>query len=157
MVHSLTENAVIQRLKIDGTNYILAAGTTDVDSDVIDMLGFEAVAIVLGLGTLAASSSVTSKVAQSDDDDGSPDGFSDLTGTSQATADTTNDDNKTIIWDVYRPTKRYLRVTSTRGDGGNSTIDFMLAIKYRCLEAAVTQHATNLAIERFASPAEGTA
>lgn len=155
MVHSLTESVVIERVQVDGTNNILAAGTTDVASDPIDMLGFEAVVFILLVGTMAASSSITAKVQQSDDDDGSPDDFSDLTGTSQAVG--ASDDDKLVLWDIYRPTKRYLKVASTRGDGGNSTIDGLLAIKYRTLNAAVTQSSTVLSVERFNSPAEGTA
>lgn len=153
-MHNLSKNAEFRRLKIDGTNYILAAGTTDVDSEIVDTLGYEAICFVYGLGTLAASSGVTIQVQQNTANSSS--GMADLAGSEQATtADT--DDNKLIISDPYRPTERYLRVQTIRGDGGNSTIDFLIAILYRAGQLPVTQGATVLSSEAYNSPAEGTA
>ena len=153
-MHSLFKNVEARRLTIDGTNYILAAGTSDVNSGSVDMLGYQGVAFMYMLGTLAASSAVTISVQQSDDD-GVADAFSDLLASSEAA--TASDDNKLMLSEVYRPTKRYVRVATVRGDGGNSTIDGLVALLYRPSFAPVTQGATVLTYETANGPAEGTA
>jgi len=153
--HNLFKNAEARRLTIDGTNYILSAGTSDVNSGSVDTLGYEGVAFVMSVGVIASSGAVSVKVQQSSDD-GAVDTYADVTGTAQgATADT--DDNKLILIDIYRPKERYLRVATTRGDGGNSTIDGLIALLYRPINGAVTQGATVYGLETHNSPDAGTA
>lgn len=153
--HNLFKNCEVRRLTFDGTNYILAAGTSDVDSGSVDTLGYEGVAFLCAVGVMAASSSVTLQVQQSSDD-GSTDTYADVAGTEIATSADT-DDNKVLLIDVFRPQERYLRVQTIRGDGGNSTLDGLFALLYRPLQAGVTQGATVEASETHNSPAAGTA
>lgn len=154
-MHSLFKNCDIRRLKVDGTNYILAAGTSDVDSEAVDMLGYEGVAFVTLVGTLAASSAVTTQLQQSSDD-ADADAYADLADSENAvSADT--DDNKLLITEIYRPKERYVRQQTIRGDGGNSTIDGLFAILFRPGQAAVDLHSTVKAAVFLNSPAEGTA
>lgn len=153
-MHSLFKNVEARRLTIDGTNYILAAGTSDVNSTIVDMQGYEGIAFVEGAGVIAGSGSVSIKVQEDTDSAGGT--MTDLAGSNLGpTADT--DDNKLLITEIFRPKKRYVRVVTTRGDGGNSTIDFLIALLYRPGQAAVTQGATVYGYETFNGPAEGTA
>lgn len=154
-MHNLFKEAEIRRLTFDGTNYILAAGTTDVNSGSVDTLGYEGVAFAIAVGVMASSSGVEFQ-AQYSSDDGSVDTFADIVGSSvSVSADT--DDNKLVLLDIFRPKERYVRIQSIRGDGGNTTLDSLVAILYRPLQAAVTQGATVEALETHNSPAEGTA
>jgi hypothetical protein len=154
-MHNLFKNVKVQRLTIDGTNYILAAGTSDVNSGIFDTLGFEGVAFILELGVIAASGAVSVKAQQGAASNMSD--AADLTGTSQgATADT--DDNKCILIDLGRPAERYVRLAITRGDGGNSTIDGLIALGYNPAFGPVTHDTTTVfGAEYFNHPGEGTA
>lgn len=122
------------------TVYTLAAGTTDVNTGVVDaqLHQCEGLAWTVILGTLAASSSVTVKAQHSDN--GSD--WTDVEGTSQATvADT--DDDKIIGIQVGRITKRYNRLAIVRGDGGNSAINAIVANLYGPRTTPVTQLVTD--------------
>lgn len=155
-MHSLFQNCEFRRLKVDGTNYVLAAGTSDVESEAVDMQGFEGVAFVTLCGSILAGGLITMKAQQSNDLAGSPDAYSDLAGTANAvSADT--DDNKLLGVEIFRPKRRYVRAAITRGDGGNSTIDGLFAVLFRPGQMPVTQGATVEAFESFNTPAEGTA
>jgi hypothetical protein len=114
----------VLHLTIDGTNYVLAAGTTDVNSQSVDLAQYASkrIAFLVALGTIAASGAGTIKVQHSDDNTN----FVDVEGTSQAWVDT--DDDKVIGVEIHRPLKRYLRVVTTRGDAGNSTINGIFAL-----------------------------
>lgn len=154
-MHNLFKNCDIRRLKIDGTNYILAAGTTDVDSEAVDMLGYEGVAFVTAMGTLATGSAVTTQLQQSSDD-AAADAYTDIAG-SQNVASAVTDDDKFLITEIYRPKERYLRQQTIRGDGGNSTIDALFAILFRPGQLPVSLHSTVEAAVFLSNPGEGTA
>lgn len=153
-MHNLSKSVKYERVTVDGTNYVLSAGTTDVNSGVVDTQGYEGVAFVAQVGAIAANGAVTVKAQQ--DTASNMATAADIAGTSQgATADT--DDNKLIVVDIYRPQERYVRLAITRGDSGNSTIDSLIAIKYLPQHKPVTQGTDVYGVEVFNSPAEGTA
>ena len=113
----------VRHVPIDGTNYILAAGTTDVDSSAIDLSGFNDAVIIMTVGVIASSGDVTANLAHSDNGTD----WDDIADSSiSLSADT--DDDKMLRWNIFRPTKRYVRVETVRGDGGNSTINGIHAI-----------------------------
>lgn len=162
-MHSLLSQYTIEHVVPDGTaatTYALAAGTSDVNSGVVDRANCEEVTFLVTAGTMAASSSLDVKVQQSDDDDGDPDGFSDVAGTS-VTQISPTDDDKMVAISVKNATKRYLRLAFTRGDGGNSAINAVHAIKgpYRRQPFSHSTSAGQFASapELFDGPAEGTA
>lgn len=155
-MQTLAKNSQPQRVTIDGTNNILAAGTSDVNSGVIDTLGYGGCLIIMGAGVIATSGTVDAKLQQSADSGGSPDDFSDIAGSGQ-TQMVDTDDNKLFVWDVRACKKRYLRVATTRGDGGNSTIDFLVAIPYHPGQGAPALHSTVKSMKVLSEPAEGTA
>lgn len=154
-MQTLAKNCEPRLITIDGTNYILAAGTTDVNSGPIDTMGYGGVLILMHCGTMAASSSVDAKLQQSSDN-GSADDYSDILGSALTQVGATDDD-KLLAWDVRAAKKRYLRVATTRGDGGNATINSLVAILYNPAQGAPTVGATVKALEVFSEPAEGTA
>lgn len=114
-----------ERVTIDGTNYILAAGTSDVNSGWIAAANVHELAIILELGVMAASSTVDAKIQVSSDGSTS---LGDLEGSAQTQAGA-SDDNKGMGWSIKDPQYAYYRVAITRGDGGNSTIDCLTALK----------------------------
>lgn len=158
----LLSTHTIVHLAPDGTaatTYALAAGTTDVNSTSVDCLGCEEVTFLVAAGTMAASSSLDVKVQQSSDD-GVGDGFSDLEGTA-ATQISATDDDKMVAISIRNPQKRYLRLAFTRGDGGNSAINSVVAIMgpYNKQPFAHSTAAGQFIAtpELFNGPAEGTA
>jgi hypothetical protein len=153
---NLAKNVQVRRLTIDGTNYILAAGTSDVASGAVDTRGFGGVMFIAGVGVIAATGAVTFKGQQSSDLAGSPDAYSDILGAA-LTAYGDTDDNKIVILDIRLPMKRFVKLATTRGDAANSTVDFIVAILYNPGQAPTALDALTLAQEVFNQPAEGTA
>lgn len=152
----LFESATFEVVQVDGTNYTLSAGTSDVNSDPIDCANCDEVAILVNLGAMAASGTVDMKLQESED--GST-GWADLEGTALTQADE-DDDNKWFGVSVKNPLKRYIRAAFTRGDGGNSTINSMIAIKNHMRKQPITQSTGAgqfVAVEKFVSPVAGTA
>lgn len=136
----LAKNVEIRRIVPDATaatTFILAAGTTDVNTGTIDTRGYNELTIIFMSGTMAASSSIDLALQYSDND-------SDWTAvTSGSTAQVTaTDDNKVTVVNISDLQHRYYRLAVTRGDGGNSTIDGVIALLSKPVQAGVTQGAT---------------
>lgn len=149
---NLAKNVKVMPLKIDGTNYTAAAGTTDLTSEAIDTQGYEGVMIVTHFGAIT-SGAVTSVKAQQCDTSGGT--YADLEGTGITVAD--DDDSQATVIDVYRPRERYVKQVIDRGTQ-NAVINGAVAILYGPREMPVVQDATLIvAAECHASPAEGTA
>jgi len=136
-MQALAKRTLVKRYLIDGTNNILTAGTSAVNGTAIDLQGYGGAIFQIIVGTIAASGSVTCKLAYSSD--GTT--FTDCTaGGSGTTADT--DDNKIIVLEITDASFRYYRVTTTRGAGGNSTIDAASVTLYGARKMDVTADAT---------------
>lgn len=150
---NLTELVYTKRLKPDGTNFTAAAGATDVTSDVIDTQGYDGVRFILGFGAIVGGAATSVKAQQgaaANMSDGA-----DLAGTSQTVIDT--NDNGVFVIDIYRPEERYLRVITKRATQ-NATVDFLIAELYKKVgKEPVATDATVVGVEKFVSPAEGTA
>ena len=129
-----------------------AAGTSDLESDIIDMQGFEGVAFVVLFGTITANAVTSVKVQQDTDSAGGT--MADLEGTGYTVAD--SDDNKAVIVEVYRPLERYIRCVVDRGTQ-NAVVDGIVAFQYGAAKLPVTQDATTVEGELTVSPAQGTA
>lgn len=151
-MHNLAKNAKFIRLQPDDSGYGVTAGTSDVTSEYIDMLGFEEVTIVTGFGAITSTAVTSVKVQQCDTSGGS---YADLASTSISVAD--DDDNQMTVHSIYRPKERYLKVVTDRGTA-NAVIDFQIAILCLPTNAPPTHDsATVVSAEYFNSPAEGTA
>ncbi len=137
---NLSKNIRIQKVKALSTT----AGSA-VDSDSVDMAGWDGVLFFVTMATVNASNFVN--LAQSADDSS----FADLAGTKV----TPGDDNDVGAIDVYRPTDRYVRMEVDRG-GANTVLGEIYAIQYRGRKLPST-HGSDIDIKTHISPAEGTA
>lgn len=145
----LLKNVEIQRAKA-----AVAAGTSTITSDAVDMSGFEGVCFLVPFGAITTNGVQSCKVQQSSDD-GSSDAYSDLEGSSVTVAD--DQDDKVCVVEVHKPTKRYLKLIVSRATQ-NSVVDGIIALKYGPRTQPVTQGSTVMAAsEQSASPDEGTA
>ena len=145
-MHNLFRN-----IKATRVENAAAAGTSDIESDSVDMAGFEGVAFVVALGAIT-SGAVTNVHLETSTDNSS---FSDLEGSAQTVAD--DDDNQIWILDCYKPRERYIRCVVDRGTQ-NAVVDGITAYQYGPKLAPVTHDATTVGgAEYHASPARGTA
>lgn len=125
------------------------AGTSDLESDAVDMAGYDGVLFIYAVGALTATQVTKLTAAQCDISGGS---YAALTGAdSGAMAD--GDGNKLLMLDVYRPTKQFVKATLDRGTA-NAVLDAGIAIKYRSSKGPITQGATVAKHVVVASPAE---
>jgi hypothetical protein len=145
---SLLKNAIFQRCL-----NAVAAGTTSQNGTGVEMANAEVVTFVAAFGAITAGA-VTGLKAQQSDDDGSADDYTDLEGTLVSIAD--DEDNKVLVLEVVRPTKKFVRPVVVRGTQ-NAVIDSVLAIKTHTRVAPTTQGSTVADSESHVSPAEGTA
>lgn len=123
MIDTFFRRHDVRHLTVDGTNYSLSAGTSDVNSGSVDTVNCEEVSFLLTAGTMASSSACDVKVQESANNSD----WADL-AESATTQITATDDDKMVGVTVKRPLKRYLRVAITRGDSGNTTIQSLHAI-----------------------------
>lgn len=120
-------------------------GTSAVDSDAVDMSGFEGVMFVGSITTANAGN--FANAAQGNTSGGT---FDDLAGTKVVPGD--NGDSFMI--DVYRPTDRWVRCEVTRG--ATTVTGDIYAIQYGA-RVLPTSHGATIDAETHISPAEGTA
>lgn len=121
----------------------VAAGTSDVDGDVIDMSqdgGYDGILLIVLLNTVVDASELTLSLRGSDSSDGSS--SEEEAATETVVAATSS--NKIMLLDVLRPEHRYVFSRIER-DTQNATIDGVIAMLYRGRETPVTQDAVVLA------------
>lgn len=126
-----------------------AAGSSNVNGAILDMSGWEGVLIVVQMEAIVATA-VTSIKAQQGDDSGLSDA-QDLAGTGQTIAD--SDDEKTFVFDLYRPTDRYIRLVALRATA-NATLTATYH-QYGARKEPATHEATVIVVEQHSSAAEG--
>lgn len=133
-----------------------AAGTTDVESDVVDMgqsPGFNSVRFIVLFGTITANAVTSVKAQQGDLLAGSD--MDDLEDSAVTVAD--DDDNQIVIVDVVRPAKQYVRCVVDRGTQ-NAVIDGIIAELYDARDVPVDPDTTTLVgSTKLVTPDEGTA
>ncbi len=118
---------------------------TAINSDSVDMAGFDGVVFMGTMTTVNASN--FANVATSTDDSS----FADLLGSKV----TPGDDADQWAIEIHKPLERYLRCEVDRG-GANTATEAIFAFQYTARLAAVTQ-GTTIDNELHASPARGTA
>lgn len=129
-----------------------AAGTTDVNTDVVPVADGEGVRFLVGFGAITAGAVTLVKGQQGLQSDGSD--MADLAGTKIDVLDT--DDNKLVILDIMRPEEPFVRAVIDRGTQ-NAVVDLVIAEVYRRRTIPVTKDATVAQQETHVTPAEGTA
>ena len=144
-MHELSKNIKLILAKAAQT-----AATSEVTSDVIDMQGFEGVLFVTRFGTAADGNFI--KVQQGNESNLSD--AADLKGTKVVSG--ADPSNEVCAVDIYKPTKRYVRLHATRG--ASSTLGDVYAIQYQARKMPpVSALSGTLVIETHVSPEEGTA
>lgn len=147
----LLSGSKIIPIKVDGTNYLGAAGTSDLTSEAIDTEGAESVVIGIMMGTITSGAVTSAKVTQCDTSGGT---YADLLGSSQTIADT--ESNNVVLWEIVRPRERYLKTVLDRGTQ-NAVANAMFVVLNGVRSLPATQSALVIGPETTASPAEGTA
>lgn len=148
----LSNGVVTKRIKPDGSGFTVAAGTSDLNSDIVDTAGFDGVRFIIGFGAITSGAVTSIKVQQDTDAAGST--MADLSGSAITVSDTS--DNKIAIAEVFRPRERYLRLVTDRGTQ-NAVVDFLIVELFHARNEPVTQDTTVISAEIATSPAEGTA
>lgn len=144
---------ILKECKFSRPMNAVAAGTSDQNSSVIDMLGFDSIVFVSLFGALTSTQVTQIKVQQGNQSNLSD--AADLAGSNLGPlADT--DGNKMLISQVFRPSKRYVRLVVDRGTA-NAVIDGVIAIQGNARNVPVTQSSQVAFSETLNAPAEGTA
>jgi len=138
--------------KLTRVSNAVAAGTTDINSSVIDMQNYEGVMFIVAFGAITAGAVTSIKAQQGAQSDLSD--AADLEGTGVTVGD--DDDNKVFYLDVYRPRERYVRCVVDRGTQ-NAVVDGIIAIQYGPKKMPTTHDSSTVEGESHVSPAEGTA
>jgi len=125
------------RLKPDGTNFTAAAGTTNINSESADVLGFNNICMEYLLGGIVSGAVTSAKLQWSDDNTT----FTDVVGGSVTFVDT--DDHKIVFLEVHKPKKRYFRIATLRATQ-NATVDALVVQLWNATQVPVTQDATTV-------------
>lgn len=126
-----------------------AAGASAINGATVDMLGYAGVLITVTFGAIVTGAVTSVKVQQ--DNDPAMGTAADLLGSGQTVLDSADD--TLVMIDIAKPTKRYIRLVVSRATQ-NATVGAANYLLYGGRTRPATQTA---AIERFVSPAEGTA
>lgn len=132
-------NYLSESCKIVQLSAAVEAGTSTIETDGVDTLGFAGCLFVCVLGT-AASNNVIS-IKQSADDSS----YAALAGASQASGT-----KAVVLLDIQNSGERYLRASIARGT--SSTIEGVLGLLYNPVEMPVDNSASALA--KAHAPAE---
>ena len=134
--------------KLEMLTAATAAGTSDVDSGIVDMQGYEGVSFFTRFGTAAANNSIKAQQGQASNLSDA----ADLANTSVVSG--TSDEG--VYLDIYKPQERYVRIRALRGT--SSTLGDIWALKYGNRSMPKDSNLSGTLIgETHVSPAEGTA
>ena len=140
----------IDNIKISRIEDGAVAGTTTLTSDVVDMQNFDGLVFLAALGDVLDTGVNVLQAQHSDVGDGS--GMNDITASVVSfTAGASDADNKLLVLEIARPTKRFLRVTLARSVA-NTVLDGIFAFQSSPAESPVTQHASVLVKDFQLSP-----
>jgi hypothetical protein len=140
---------LFHNVKIDLVEAATVQDQNDVETDIMDMLGYEGAVF---FGTIAtANAGNYMKIQQDTDPAGGT--MADLAGTKVIAAA-----NGQVVWcEVYKPQERYLRAYVEKGGAATATGD-IYCIRYGGRKGMETNLTTNVIIgKRHISPDEGTA
>jgi hypothetical protein len=135
---------LLKDVKITVVSPAAVAGTTSIDSSVLDMSGFDGVMYVALLGDVTNTSVLTLTAKGNTANSTSAPTPITQKATDAFTADATSADSKAIVVDVYKPTLRYQFATLTRGTA-NAVVGGIIAIQYQASKKPTTQDASVIA------------
>ena len=122
----------------------VSAGTTDADTSVVDMSGYDAARFIWLLGDVTVNSVVTATMYGNSASSTSSPTPTSVIATTAYTATATDADNKALITDCITPANRYVfgRLTRT---AANAVIDGCICELYRARSIPITADSTVLA------------
>lgn len=136
---------LLKDCKISRVENAAAAAQTELQTDVLDMSGFDAVCFIALLGDVTTGSVLTLTAKQNTANSVSSPTPTDVTdGDATFTAGASDADNKLLVVDVIRPAERYVFASLTRTTA-NAVVDGIIAIQYRTKDFPVTQPSSILA------------
>ncbi len=129
-----------------------AANSTDDNSDIIDMSGYESVTFICAITDSAATGVATMTAEQSEANaDGA---MAALTGTATATCSTNDDLNNTLlVLEVVKPREQYVQCVLTSATA-NIAFGSTIAILSKAKTLPVSEHASVQDMNCIFSPAE---
>lgn len=132
---------------------VAAASSTDSNSTIIDMAGWDGVIFVTTVTASTATSVVTLKAEQNTANSDS--GMAALSGASASATSAVTDDlnGKTLIVSVHQPRERYVQAVRTSATA-NSAFGQVIAILYGPRTAPTAAASTTAASADTVSPAE---
>lgn len=128
----------LKNIKIDRVSAAAAAAQTAINSDIVDMVGFDGCIFIAVLDEVTVNSVLTLTVEQNTVN--SATGMASIGATAAHTATATDADSKLLVVDVCQPLERYLRAVLTR-TAADAVVGSILAFQYRASELPVTQSA----------------
>lgn len=136
--------SLLKNTKITRVGNAAAAGTTDQDSTVLDMSGYDSVMFVAFLGDATSGSVLELQVFGNTASSTSSPTPVELTADDVTyTAGASDADNKIFVADVHRPAYRYVFARLVI-DTQNCVTDALFAIQYNARSVPVTQGSTVL-------------
>jgi len=141
-------------LKNTKVTRVLAAqadGTGAQSGDILDMEGFEGVLFIAKFDDVDNTADLTLQAQQNAVNSGT--GMATLSGNATYTADATDADDDTLVLDVYRPEKRFVRPQVVIGTA-NATTACIIAIQYGASKLSIAQGITVLDSHLLISPDE---
>lgn len=130
---------LLKDAKITVAKSTVAAGTSDQNTAVYDMKGYEAITFIAKTGVLTDTGTISLDLYENDSN--STSGGTAVAGstTSTLTGASNNGDNKLLVVTRIRPTKRYVFATFNRGTA-NCVLEAIIAIQYGAVNVPVTQN-----------------
>jgi hypothetical protein len=132
---------LLKDCKLTRVENAAAAAQTAVDTDVIDMAGFDSCTFIALLGDVDNTSVLTLTVQHGDLSNGSD--MASTTVSTTHTADATDADDMVLAVEIMRPIKRYVRARLTRTTA-DAVVDGIFAIQSNSADAPVTHDTTTI-------------
>src|SRR5258707_107265 len=112
-----------------------AAGTSEVDSTILDMTNYDAVCFIALFNTVVDASVLT--LTAKENTTSSTSGATAVTGGAAGPITASTNSNAVMMTDVIRPAKQFVYAALTR-TAQNATLDGIIAIQYRVGKVPVT-------------------
>lgn len=143
--------SLLQDCKIIKVMDSQSTGQTNPTSSIVDTQGYGGACFICKLGAVTNAAKIEMDVQGNTANATS--GMADMSGAKAAIAEADSDAEQSLVVDVVKPRKRYLRVEIER-DTQNSEIDSVFCILYNGQAKPATQPATIDASAQVVSPAD---
>lgn len=133
-----------KNVKISVVSGAAVAGTSSIDSSVLDMTGYDGVMFIALLGDVTDTSVLTLTAKGNSANSTSSPAPVTQKATDAFTANATTADSKALVVDVFKPTLRYMFATLTRATA-NAVVGGIVAIQYSASNKPTSHDASVIA------------